>query len=247
MDTMERDPTYIADQVKFMRKMFRWTQENLAGAAGLTTRTIEKIESGRHRPDEQTLRSIARAFNLKGVEIFKKPTPEEQARQRAEIERASRKMVMVHSRVIRTAADFLSAFGPLEFFRTDTSLVEDDKVLDLVATMADQIRDFIDIWPEVYETERLTYARSFAEQCTELEKLGFDCHMGQHRQRLRDKGKPDLVCSAGFMSIRPKTDRQMKYAMVQLDGRWETLEEDRPVMLKEAEAQAETNSPAKPQ
>ena len=233
---MERDPAYIADQVKFMRKMFRWTQENLANAAGLTTRTIEKVESGRHRPDEQTLRSIARAFNLKGIEIFKKPTPEEQARQRAEIERASRKMVMVHSRVIRTAADFLAAFGQVEFFRTDTSMVEDDKVLDLVASMADQIRDFMDIWTDVYETERLSYARSFAEQCSELEKLGFNCHMGQHRQRLRDKGKPDLVCSAGFMSIRPQATNELKYAMVQLDGRWETLEEDRPEMLREAEA-----------
>lgn len=239
MDTMERDPAYIADQLKFMRKMFRWTQENLANAAGLTTRTIEKVESGRHRPDEQTLRSIARAFNIDGIEIFEKPTPEAQARQRAEIERASRKMVMVPSRVIRTAADFLAAFGPIEYFRTDTSLVEEDQVLDLVASMADQIRDFMDMWTEVYETDRLSYARSFAEQCNKLEKLGFHCHMGQHRQRLRDKGRHNLVFAAGFMSIRPKTDGGLKYAMVQLDGRWETLEEDRPKMLREAEALSE--------
>ena len=61
MKTVERDAAFIAKQVKFIRKMFRLTQENLADAAGLTTRTIEKIESGRHRPEEQTLRSIARA------------------------------------------------------------------------------------------------------------------------------------------------------------------------------------------
>lgn len=39
METMERDPDYIAKQVKFLRKMFHLTQENLADAAGLTTRT----------------------------------------------------------------------------------------------------------------------------------------------------------------------------------------------------------------
>jgi DNA-binding XRE family transcriptional regulator len=82
MDTMERDPTYIAEQVKFIRKWHGFTQENLANAAGLTTRTIEKIESGRHRPDEQTLRSIARAIKV-DVKFFEKPTPEQQARQRA--------------------------------------------------------------------------------------------------------------------------------------------------------------------
>lgn len=235
MDTMERDAEYIADQVRFMRKMFRWTQENLAHSAGLTTRTIEKVESGRHRPDEQTLRSIARAFNINGIEIFEKPTPEAQARQRAEIERASRKMVMVPSRIIRSAADFLAAFGPLEYFRTDTSLLEDDTVLEIAARMADQIRDLMDIWVDVYETDRLNYARAFAEQCCDLEKLGFHCHMGQHRQRLRDNGKPDLVFSAGFMSIRPKTDEGLKYAIVKLEGRWETLEEDRPTMLREAD------------
>lgn len=79
METMERDPAYIAEQVKFIRKMHKLTQENLAEAAGLTTRTIEKIESGRHRPDEQTLRSIARAMQI-DVHYFEKPTPEQEAR-----------------------------------------------------------------------------------------------------------------------------------------------------------------------
>ena len=84
MEVMERDPAYIAQQLKFLRKTFRFTQENLADAAGLTVRTIEKLESGRHRPEEQTLRSLARAFKL-DVKYFEKPTPEEEARQRAAI------------------------------------------------------------------------------------------------------------------------------------------------------------------
>ena len=58
MDVMERDPVYIAKQVRFARKTFGLTQENLAEMSGLTTRTIEKVESGRHRPEEHTLRSL---------------------------------------------------------------------------------------------------------------------------------------------------------------------------------------------
>jgi transcriptional regulator with XRE-family HTH domain len=52
--------------------MFQLTQENLAEAAGLTTRTIEKVESARHRPDEQTPRSrllFWRGF-LKKLHVF---------------------------------------------------------------------------------------------------------------------------------------------------------------------------------
>ena len=99
METMERDPAYIAEQVRFIRKLHKLTQENLADAAGLTTRTIEKIESGRHRPDEQTLRSIARAVQM-DVRYFEKPTPEQEARQKAEMERALRKMVLVTTKPI---------------------------------------------------------------------------------------------------------------------------------------------------
>ena len=110
METMERDPQFIAKQFKLIRKMFRLTQENLADAAGLTTRTIEKVESGRHRPDEYTLRCIARAVKI-DVGYFAKPTAEEEARQHAEIERASRKIVAVPTNPIRKPAQFLAAFG----------------------------------------------------------------------------------------------------------------------------------------
>src|ERR1700722_6734956 len=105
MDTMERDPSFIARQVKFIRTMFRLTQENLADAAGLTTRTIEKVESGRHRPDEQALRSIARAVKI-DVKYFEKPTAEQEAKQHADMERALRKIVLVPTNPVRTTAEF---------------------------------------------------------------------------------------------------------------------------------------------
>lgn len=41
MQTMERDPLFIARQVKLLRQTYRLTQETLANSSGLTTRTIE--------------------------------------------------------------------------------------------------------------------------------------------------------------------------------------------------------------
>jgi len=91
MEIMERDPAYIAKQVKFIRCHLGMTQENLADAAALSVRVIEKIESGKHRrgPDEQTLRSIARVAGV-DVAYFNKPSPEEEARFEAQMERALR-------------------------------------------------------------------------------------------------------------------------------------------------------------
>jgi transcriptional regulator with XRE-family HTH domain len=229
MDLMERDPLYIAGQVKFLRKMFGLTQENLADAAGLTTRTIEKVESGRHRPEEQTLRSIARGLQL-DVKIFEKPTPEQEARQRAEMERALQKMVLVPTYPIHTANDFLTSFSERHAFRFDTSQVENEEALEISATMSDWIRDLMDVWDECYMSQRLEYARSFIDLNDQLGHHGYICYLGHHRQLLRDKGKPDLIFDVGLMSIQPKEgETGVRYALVQLEGRWETIEEDRSV------------------
>jgi transcriptional regulator with XRE-family HTH domain len=227
MQTTEKDPAFIAQQVKFIRKMFRLTQENLADAAGLTTRTIEKVESGHHCPEEQTLRSIARAVKI-DVKFFEKPTPEQEARQRAEMERALRKIVMVPTNPIRTSSDFLAAFGQRHAFRFDTSQVQNDDALEVAASLVDWIKDLDGIWDDCSASDQLRYARSCAELCGQLEALGFLCHMGHHKQVLREKGRPDLVFVVGLLSVQQKADGEgARYALVQLEGRWETVTEDR--------------------
>jgi transcriptional regulator with XRE-family HTH domain len=227
MEVMERDPAYIAQQLKYLRKTFRFTQENLAEAAGLTTRTIEKLESGRHRPEEQTLRSLARAFKL-DVKYFEKPTPEEESRQRAEIARAVRKTVLVPTDPIRTPSDFLAAFDQRHAFRIDTSGAQSDEAMEIAASMADWITELNDVWDDCSMSHRLEYARNFVELCGQLEGFGFLCHMGHHRQVLREKGRPDLVFVVGLLSIQPKEGADgRRYALVQLEGRWETIEADR--------------------
>lgn len=166
METMERDTKYLAQTVKQLRAMFKFTQENLADAANLTTRTIQKIESGRHSPDEETLRSIAHALNM-DTRIFNKPTPEQERRRRAEIERTMRKTIMVPVSPVRDEHDFLSQFAQRHAVRFDASTVKREEAMDLAASLADWIRDLNDIWDEIYQSERLEYAREFSELCQE--------------------------------------------------------------------------------
>ena len=227
METMERDPQFIAEQVKFIRKTQRLTQENLADAAGVSTRTIEKVESGRHRPDEQTLRSIARAVQIE-VSFFEKPTPEKEQRQKVEMERALRKIVVVPTNPVRSASDFLGAFDQREAFRIDTSAVTDDAALDTAAAMSDWITDLDDIWVECSMSQRLEYAREFVKLCQQIEDMGYVCYMGSHRQQLRQRDRSRMIWTVGLMTILPKDGQEgRRYAMVQLDGAWENMEEDR--------------------
>lgn len=228
MKTIDRDPQFIADRLRMLRKMFRLTQENLADAANVSRRTIEKSESGRHRPNEQTLRSIARSIGI-DVQFFDKPTPEQEARQKAEMEHALRKIVVAKTRPVRTASDILDMFDQRNAFRTDISAVTDDEALETAAAMAASIRDMNDIWEDSDMSQRLGYARDFAEFCQRIEEHGYLCHIGHHRQRLREKGKSDLVFTIGIMSIQRKDEADgERFAIVELEAPWETLEEDWP-------------------
>ncbi len=228
MDTMERDPIYIAEQVKLIRKVHRLTQENLADAAGLSTRTIEKIESGRHRPDEQTLRSIARVVGW-DVSAFEKATPEQEERLWAGLLKAQRKTVFAPIHPVRTASEFLSAFGRVfEAIRIDMSAVADDGALDVAATMTDWVTDCGDIWDDIPMSGRVDLAHEFADLCEQIEALGYVCFMGSHRQQIRQKDGSRMVFTVGLMSVLPTKDAaETRFAMVELEGAWETMEEDR--------------------
>ncbi|ALG60978.1 MULTISPECIES: helix-turn-helix domain-containing protein [Citromicrobium] len=226
MDTLKRDPEYIAEQVKLIRKMFSLTQENLADAAGLSSRTIEKIESGRHRPEIQTLRSIARAVQF-DVNVFAKPSPEEEERQKSEMLRAFRKTVVAPINPVRTVNDFLHALEARDAFRIDTSAVSEDAALSIAAEMTDWIRDLGDIWDECYMSQRVEYAREFVNLCQQIEGAGYICYMGRHRQQMRYREGSRTILTVGLMIILPKNSDATRYTIIPLEGVWESVEEER--------------------
>lgn len=225
---VERDPRHIAETLRRLRSAIGWTQENLAAEANLTTRTIEKLESGRHSPNEQTLRSIARAFNVP-VALFDKTTQEEFDRLTAEIERTATKKLMVPIFPIRTANDFLARYDEWDAWRIDISAVEGEEAQETAAALADYLGDLDGIWSLCSMSERLGYARSFADLCQQISERGYRCYLGHHRQRLRETGKARLVTQVGVMTVQAKRDGDaQRFALVELEGAWETLEEDRP-------------------
>lgn len=229
MNTMSRDADHIAKTVRLLRKQLGLTQEALAELAGLSTRTIEKTESGRHTPEEQSLRSIARAFGGMDMAIFEPPTPQQEADLRVALERVKRKALIVPTKRIITVADFMREFAPRPALHADSGDADDDATVWLAASMTDLMRDLGDIWEDLSQAERVETARSFVDQSEEMRQLGRVWFMGNYRRRLRDAGKPDLVLSVTLASLQPiKGADGDRYAYVEMEGRWETLEQDRP-------------------
>jgi hypothetical protein len=50
----------------------------------------------------------------------------------------------------------------------------------------------------------------------------------RHRHALYEKARPDLVLVVGLMSIRKKEEAEgRRHALAELDGKWETVREER--------------------
>ncbi len=52
----------IIDQLRSLRERKRWTQQQLADAAGVTRSAIARLESAEHSPRLETLHAVARVL-----------------------------------------------------------------------------------------------------------------------------------------------------------------------------------------
>ena len=62
----------LAGVIKMFREARRWSQEQLADVAGLSTRTVQRVETGKPS-DLDTRRALARAFEAEDIDVFSKP------------------------------------------------------------------------------------------------------------------------------------------------------------------------------
>lgn len=239
MQPFEIEPAHIAQTLKTLRRMFSFTQEALCAASNISVRTIQSIESGKKGADFQTLRSFARAFNV-DVGVFRKPNPHEEAKWKEDIERAIRKTAVVPTRPVSTVAEFLNAYGQPNGLNFDMSDIQDPAALRSAAELNDFLQDVLDYWNEASQTERLDMAESIVAIVSDLNAKGCLCHIGSYRQQAVISGKASTIVTVSLVSVRRRLeDDDLRYAIVELGGGWQTVEADRPAMY-----QGVTNTPA---
>lgn len=83
-------PEELGAVIKAFRDVRKWSQEQLAEVAGLSSRTVQRVENGKPS-DLDTRRALARAFEFEDIDVlsqpFKIPSPEELAEAKAAFDR----------------------------------------------------------------------------------------------------------------------------------------------------------------
>jgi transcriptional regulator with XRE-family HTH domain len=178
---MDLDLAFFAERLKFLRRIYKLTQDNVATRCGMTTRTVEKLESGRHNPSEQTMRSLCRGLSIERS-YFAKPSPREEARQKAEMLKAVRTTAVVQTVIVRSAQDVMKNLGGTHAWNLDIGGVSPEAMAD-AAALTDLFTDWSKMWDDISMAERAEAAAGVSQACRELEGAGYLTHVGRYRAR----------------------------------------------------------------
>lgn len=145
----------LAKIIKALRETNKWTQETLAELAGLTERTVQRVESG--EPSSlDTRRALARAFQWDDIDIFEKPWPfpnvEKLKAYSAEIEKTTVVVSLTRirdGRTLRTMVEGAKSSASEELGELSTEARE------AFASIVDCLRDYNDIRDAYSMSQRL--------------------------------------------------------------------------------------------
>jgi transcriptional regulator with XRE-family HTH domain len=170
-------PSDIAFMVKELRGYFGWKQFALACEAGVTERTIERIEAGVTVSDD-TLRKVAKALKVR-EEAFTEarycPSDEELM---AELKRIQAEHTVTELRDLSEACDLENVMGQHALL-IDGSAVEHD-LAEAVASLRDQIQDWGNIFEDIHHVERFTACRDLLASIREIEERGYTARWGRY-------------------------------------------------------------------
>lgn len=169
-------PAEVGFLVKVYRDSMEWSQETLAELAGVTPRTVQRVEAG-EPSSVDTRRALARAFQIPDMDVFLKsnpfPTQEEIEQQKAEFDR---KYVLLAATVIdgRGIATMFSG-GHAYHAISSGSVVESlpREAQDTFAAVLDYTRDCMDVADVASNRDMLSYGDGLEELISELRGTGY--------------------------------------------------------------------------
>jgi transcriptional regulator with XRE-family HTH domain len=184
-------PADMAGITKALREANKWTQETLAELAGITERTIQRIEGG--EPSSlDTRRAIARAFKLDDLDVFEKPWPfpnvEKLKLYQAEIERTT---VVVRLTRIRQGRTLRTMIEGAESSATEEIGELSNGAREAFASIVDYLRDYNDVRDEYSASRRLEVDQDIDSLLQTISDERAAIGAGLRHARLRSKADAD--------------------------------------------------------
>jgi transcriptional regulator with XRE-family HTH domain len=161
---------HVASKLKLFRQVLGWTQEHLAEAAGLSSRTVQRAENGEEMSGE-TLQALAAVFDL-SVAVLRQPVPsEDEIRKGAE--EAQKRYKFIALTKIERASDLQGYMGA-DAWQVDHVAGLSEEQEDEIAVLEELLRDYGDLWSELEPTHRREALKTIFETIARLTGTG-DC------------------------------------------------------------------------
>lgn len=205
----------VASNIRLLREHRAWTQEHLAQVAGVTPRTVQRVEAGEGALVD-TLQAIAAALDVDvpalrfdALELIAqqlgvprdKVTPELISERQKEIDA---KYVKVPMTRLAASAD-LRAFSEAMSFYFDC-IPKNDAVQDVAAALQQDIHDLMDIGGDIDATHRRQFEIAAFEHVAKLEILGAVVTIGRRDGRIRVANQESMPWNCLFVVVSLKED-----------------------------------------
>lgn len=164
----------VGVNIKGYREKLAWTQEHLAEASGVNVRTIQRGEEG-HRLSDESLKSIAAAFDIGVDDLRKAPKESEEITSRY-------KFIPIHK--IERAADLRHLMGP-DAFQFDYTGTTDPEHEQAIAEFHQELHDSGQCWGDLEPLQRHEALAALENHVTRLHELGLVIGVSTEDLRMR--------------------------------------------------------------
>lgn len=145
--------TVIGQNIKKLRDLNSWTQEHLAEAANVTSRTVQRAEAGQPLGAE-SLQAIAGALNTTLEELRRDQDEEAAQRYLARFARVDLQPLVDGPELLALMPSAAAVL--VEVSNSDLAV----RHADAIAVLRDSLADLLDVWGEMAASQQLEQARA---------------------------------------------------------------------------------------
>ncbi|MDY0744776.1 helix-turn-helix transcriptional regulator [Paucibacter sp. R3-3] len=183
-------PGELGAFIKVAREVRKWSQEQLAEIAGLSTRTVQRVENGEPSGTD-TRRALARAFEFDDIDVlnkpFKIPTAEELTAQRAAFERDH---IRLKALPLETGRQLAGLVEQHEMGLTTPGFDMDRPAEEVFAVLTDYINEYRDSHELYSSTDKLDLHDELQGYIDQLKDLGVSLRYAQRKVALKVNAEP---------------------------------------------------------
>lgn len=149
-----------SERIRELRLGRGWSQQQLGEIAGVSPRTVQRVEAGRGASQE-SLRAIAAAFDTAISELLKTPAPPPPLPKVALLPR------------IRTGEELCAVVSGAHMYQQQYDTPSDDGEVDLIGSFLQETHDIGEIWDDVEPMQHVRWSHSMGKSLQEIEEAGF--------------------------------------------------------------------------